>query len=186
MDNYIRVYDNVIHNSQEYIDTFSTRTYKDTIHEEKKDERISFTQVNLGEEDPLSKEYLRVMSEYFEIYKKDCNIKDFQMPDEHGYEAVRVKRYLKNDYDRFDAHVDVNNRSSARRFLAFFLYLNDVDEGGETEFLNIYKPGTYIKFKIKPQAGRMVVFPPLWNWPHAGRKPVTDEKYLLHSYLHYV
>jgi hypothetical protein len=186
MDNYIRVYDNVIHNSQEYIDTFSTRTYKDTIHEEKKDERISFTQVNLGEEDPLSKEYLRVMNEYFEIYKKDCNIKDYQMPDEFGYETVRIKRYLSNDYDRFDDHVDVGDYASSRRFLAFFVYLNNVEEGGETEFLNIYKPGTYIKFKINPKAGRMVVFPPLWSWPHKGHKPVSGKKYLLHSYLHYV
>ena len=48
MDNYIRVYDNVIHNSQEYIDTFSTRTYKDTIHEEKKDERKSTLKISTG------------------------------------------------------------------------------------------------------------------------------------------
>ena len=115
-----------------------------------------------------------------------ANIKDYQLPDEFGYETVRIKRYLSNDYDRFDDHVDVGNHASSRRFLAFFVYLNNVEEGGETEFLNIYKPGTYIKFKINPKAGRMVVFPPLWNWPHAGRKPVTGEKYLLHSYLHYV
>ena len=186
MDNYIRVYDNVFHNSQEYIDRFYSTPKHDTVHEKKKDERISFMQVTLGPSDSLSREYVRIMNEYFEIYKEDCNIKDFQLPEEHGYEAVRIKRYLKNDYDRFDGHVDVGDHRSAKRFLAFFVYLNDVKEGGETEFLNLYKPGTYIKFKIKPQAGRMVIFPPLWNWPHAGCKPISGKKYLAHSYLHYV
>lgn len=186
MDNYVRVYDSVIHNCKEYIDKFYSTPKHNMVHEEKKDERISFMQATLGPSDPLSKEYLRVMGEYFEMYKKDCNIKDYQMPDDYGYEAVRIKRYAVNDYDRFDAHVDVNSHRSAARFLAFFLYLNDVDEGGETEFLNFYKPGTYIKFKIKPQAGRMVVFPPLWSWPHAGLRPISDKKYLLHSYFHYV
>ena len=50
-------------------------------------------------------------------------------PETYGYEAIRMKRYLANDYDRFDPHVDVIDHNSARRFLSFFIYLNDVEEG---------------------------------------------------------
>ena len=64
--------------------------------------------------------------------------------------------------------------------------MNDVDEGGETEFLNLYKPGTYIPFTVKPKRGRMLMFPPTWQYYHAGLKPISGMKYLLHSYLHYV
>jgi len=96
-----------------------------------------------------------------------------------------MKRYLNNNYDRFDPHVDVKNYETSRRFLAFFIYLNDVDEGGETEFININKPGTYIPLKIEPRRGRLLMFPPLWMYYHAGLKPVSNNKYLIHSYCHY-
>ena len=60
----------------------------------------------------------------------------------------------------------------ARRFLLCMLYLNDIDEGGETEFINLVKPGTYIPYLIQPKRGRLLMFPPMWPWPHAGLKPV--------------
>ena len=55
-------------------------------------------------------------------------------------------------------------------------YLNDVENGGETEFLNV---------SIKPKAGTLVVFPPLWMFPHKGNAPISGSKYLLSTYLHY-
>jgi hypothetical protein len=98
-------------------------------------------------------------------------------PDKYGYETIRMKRYLANDYDRFDYHVDVKDYATARRFLAFFIYLNDVEEGGETEFLF---------GRVKPKMGRLVMFPPMWPWFHAGQKPVSGTKYFIQSYCHYV
>ena len=106
-------------------------------------------------------------------------------PETYGYEAIRIKRYLNNDYDRFDPHVDVIDHNSSRRFLSFFIYLNDVDEGGETEFVNINKAGTYIPYKIQPKRGRLLMFPPMWPWVHAGRIPISGKKYLINSYCHY-
>ena len=31
--------------------------------------------------------------------------------------------------------------------------MNDVEEGGETEFVNLYKPGTYVPFKVEAKRG---------------------------------
>ena len=39
-----------------------------------------------------------------------------------------------------------------QRALAWMVYLNDVEEGGETEFL-------YQQLKIKPSKGRVVIWP---------------------------
>ena len=129
---------------------------------------------------------LEVIQSYVARYIVDAKLGKKDLPTTYGYEAVRIKRYYSNEYDRFDRHVDVMDYASARRFLAFFIYLNDVEEGGETEFVNLKKKGTYIPYKITPKAGRMVVFPPMFPWPHAGLRPVSNMKYLLHSYLHYV
>jgi len=128
---------------------------------------------------------LQVFQDYIMAYINDCNIQPKQWPPLYGYEAIRIKRYLNNDYDRFDPHVDVLNTETSRRFLSFFIYLNDVDEGGETEFININKPGTYIPLKIKPRRGQLLMFPPLWMYYHAGLKPVSNSKYLINSYCHY-
>ena len=98
----------------------------------------------------------------------------------HGftYEQLRIKRYNNNNHDQFGSHIDAVSSDTAKRFLAFFWYLNDVEEGGETEFFNI-------GLKVKPKAGKLVMFPPLWLFPHKGNKPISNEKYLLSSYLHF-
>ncbi|BCU94503.1 MAG: hypothetical protein CM15mV5_1640 [uncultured marine virus] len=50
------------------------------------------------------------------------------------WEFARIKKYTKNTEDQFAPHVDVGDHASAKRFLAFLVYLNDVEEGGETNF----------------------------------------------------
>ena len=191
MDNYIRVYDEVIDEKscKMLIEKFenSFDDYEEVNQLEDK-EVISFKQINLHDyQDWNSVEngMLEVFQDYILNYKIDCNFKDKQWPQSYGYEAIRMKRYLPNDYDRFDPHVDVLNYETARRFLTFFIYLNDVDEGGETKFLNLNKEGTYIPLTVNPKRGRLLMFPPMWPWYHAGLKPISSEKYLIHSYCHY-
>jgi hypothetical protein len=98
-------------------------------------------------------------------------------PARYLQEGIRIKRYLPNNFDRFDEHVDATE-GCEKRFLNFLIYLNDVEEGGETEF-------PQLPLSVNPKAGTMVVFPPMWPWLHAGRKPISGPKYFAHSYLHY-
>ena len=53
-------------------------------------------------------------------------------PEKFGVEAFKIKRYLPNTTDEFPEHVDVRDRSTARRFLVMFAYLTN-NEAGETE-----------------------------------------------------
>jgi hypothetical protein len=55
-------------------------------------------------------------------------------------------------------------------------YLNDVDNGGETVFEELF---------IRPKLGTMIVFPPLWMFPHRGNPPISNLKYIMSTYLHY-
>jgi hypothetical protein len=62
------------------------------------------------------------------------------------------------------------------RALVFSIYLNDVEEGGETEFLHFSK-------RIKPKAGRIVIWPAGFPYVHRGNPPLSGEKYLLTSWM---
>ena len=192
MDKYIKIYDDVIDadSCNMLIGKFEAaeEDQYEEVRQVERDKAIAFTQINLvNNEDwaSVQKGMLEVFQDYIMAYINDCKIAPKQWPQTYGYEAIRIKRYLNNNYDRFDPHVDVKNQETSRRFLAFFIYLNDVDEGGETEFISINKPGTYIPLKIEPQRGRLLMFPPLWMYYHAGLKPVSNNKYLIHSYCHY-
>ena len=190
MDKWVQVYDNVIDelSCEELIKKFEdSHEYYQTVHQEDGDNAISFEQITLVEHEEwqsVQNGMLEMFQDYIVHYKLDCGVFDKMWPETYGYEAIRMKRYLANDYDRFDPHVDVMNHATSKRFLAFFIYLNDVEEGGETEFF-FNKPGTFIPFKVEPKRGRMLMFPPTWQYYHAGLKPISGKKYLIHSYCHY-
>ena len=192
MDRYIKIYDDVIDadSCNMLIGKFEAaeEDQYEEVRQVERDKAFAFTQINLvNNEDWASVQngMLEVFQDYIMAYINDCKIAPKQWPQTYGYEAIRIKRYLNNNYDRFDPHVDVMNQETSRRFLAFFIYLNDVDEGGETEFISINKPGTYIPLKITPRRGRLLMFPPQWMYYHAGLKPVSNSKYLINSYCHY-
>ena len=115
-------------------------------------------------------------------YKQDVGA---FFPEKVGFESLRMKRYDANSHDQFGWHSDVGDYASARRFLVMFFYLNDVEEGGETQFEFNRDYDKSIHFTIKPKCGRIVVFPPMWMYPHRGCKPISGAKYILSTYAHY-
>jgi hypothetical protein len=62
------------------------------------------------------------------------------------------------------------------RRLVTMLYLNTVDEGGETEFL-------YLHRRIQARKGRLLVFPAGFTHTHRGNPPLSNDKYILTSWL---
>ena len=108
-----------------------------------------------------------------QLYLKEKNIRFF--PEKYGYEVFRLKRYTKSD-GWFKEHVDVTGTDSMKRFFSFFCYLND---GGGTRF-------TDLDFTVESKPGRLLLFPPMWMFPHEALVSEENNKYLLHTYLHYV
>ena len=68
-------------------------------------------------------------------------------------------------------HCERNSGNSNNRVLSWILYLNDVEDGGETEFIHYSK-------RFKPVAGSLVVFPAHFTHVHRGNPPLTDTKYV--------
>jgi hypothetical protein len=145
------------------------------------DKKPNFTQFNLTanceQTEQIKNIHNLVISKVFEYKKKYYEFVDYRcFPTSHAFEQFRIKKYMNDGNDMFDTHVDVTDHESSRRFLSFVWYLNDVNVGGETVFSDL---------QIQPKTGRMVVFPPLWLFPHRGNRPISNEKYILSTYLHY-
>lgn len=75
-------------------------------------------------------------------------------------------------------HFEASDRHVGHRFMAYILYLNDVQDGGETEFL-------YQKKRVHPQQGRLVVFPASFTHTHRGNPPLSGDKYILTGWLEF-
>lgn len=97
------------------------------------------------------------------------------VPETQRTSELIIKRYRPGGEDRFQPHFDSLGEVS-NRYLVFLWYLNDVAEGGETAFVDL-------GLEVKPKAGRLLVFPPYWMFQHAGRAPVSNDKYILSTYF---
>lgn len=64
------------------------------------------------------------------------------------------------------------------RVLFYMYYLNDVTEGGETEFY-------FQKQRILPRQGRMVIAPAGFTHTHRGNVPRSGHKYIITSWLQF-
>lgn len=145
------------------------------------DRKPNLTQINLTQNREITEEVNQVQNyliqKTFEYRNKYYEFVDERVfPQSHAFEQYLIKRYLPNENEAFDAHVDVKDHETSRRFLSFFWYLNDVEVGGDTAFTDLI---------IKPKKGRLIVFPPLWMFPHKELDPISNPKYILSTYLHY-
>lgn len=89
----------------------------------------------------------------------------------------QIQKYNKND-GKYIYHHDfsINYEKRVYRIATFLWYLNDVIEGGETFFFE--------NIKIKPEKGKIVIFPSSWAFPHAGNIPVSNDKYIITGWLY--
>jgi hypothetical protein len=111
-------------------------------------------------------------------YQAETPLKTF--PKEIGCEMYRISKYeVGEDGGHFDYHVDVVNHESARRFVGFVWFLNDVEQGGEYFF-------PHPNVRVKPKKGRLLMFPSTWMYPYSVEKPVSNSSYVLTTYLHYM
>jgi hypothetical protein len=75
-------------------------------------------------------------------------------------------------------HCEHGNKQFSERTGVYLLYLNDVEEGGETEFL-------YLSKRIVPKKGRLLIFPPNYPWAHRGNPPLCGEKYIMTGWMEF-
>ena len=120
-----------------------------------------------------------------ERYKIDVDIHHYQWPETYGWEEFRLKKFRvdSNKGHGLELHTDIYSYAHAKRFLCMMIYLNDDFEEGETYF-------PLFESKVKPKTGRLLIFPPTWNYLHQGMPPQQPSKrgakYFIMTHLVYV
>lgn len=128
----------------------------------------------------LDQEMFKALHHSFNLYCDDCPQMSYILREnliiDSGYQ---IQRYMPNTGDQFKWHIDSGGTSSDR-ILAAIIYLNDVEEGGETEFDLGGK-----KALIKPERGSILWFPPTFMYPHRGLPTISGPKYIVTTFMIY-
>lgn len=75
-------------------------------------------------------------------------------------------------------HIEQSAGQPANRMLTWSIYLNDVTDGGETEFL-------YQKKKVAAKAGTLVIWPAGVTHPHRGNPPYSNDKFIITGWFEF-
>jgi hypothetical protein len=129
-------------------------------------------------ESPIAHEYCNelqtILSHYTEEYKFSNDVAPFGLT-----ERINIQHYKANEaFHKWHCERNSNVGASASRHLVFMTYLNDVAQGGETEFY-------YQELKIKPQKGLTVIFPSDWTHTHKGLSS-NEEKFIVTGWFNYL
>jgi hypothetical protein len=94
--------------------------------------------------------------------------------------GVQAQKYAQGsgnyNYWHCEVFPEAPQNEPLHRSLLFMFYLNDVAEGGQTEFF-------YQQRAIQPRAGRMVIAPGYFTHTHRGCTPISGDKYILTSWI---
>tara|TARA_R100001591_G_scaffold72805_1_gene80926 strand:- start:846 stop:1442 length:597 start_codon:yes stop_codon:yes gene_type:complete len=109
-------------------------------------------------------------------YKKNTGAGAGYNQEKFFYTEVKIQKTLPTEgYHVWHLEHGSGFDNESRAFV-YTIYLNDVEEGGETEFLHFSK-------RVKPKTGRIVIWPAAFPYVHRGNSPLSGEKYILTSWL---
>ena len=114
-----------------------------------------------------------------ENYKKNNNFgQDYHHLQE---KLVQVNNFMIQRYEqnkgKYVYNHDGSNEKKHSRVVTYLWYLNDMVEGGETDFFG----GS---FKVTPETGKLLLFPACWSFPHRGNMPISSSKYIVTGWLY--
>jgi len=123
-----------------------------------------------GEEDILGRELYNIISPLVDDYFLKYPNLFINIGNTH-WEDAHILRYESN-VGFYKFHFDTGGEDIDNRLVSVIMYLNDVEEGGETEF-------EYMDIDpIKPRRGDVVIFPSGTTHTHRGNMPISNEKYI--------
>ncbi|KAL7532333.1 hypothetical protein ACHAXR_004565 [Thalassiosira sp. AJA248-18] len=117
-------------------------------------------------------------------------IEDVTGVPQKNYESFQILQYHEGQFYKHhhDSSQTNNAKSAGHRILTFFLYLNDVEEGGETRFTNL-------DISIKPKKGRALVWPSVLNEDpnssdmrmyHEAKEVIKGTKYAANHWTQFI
>ena len=96
----------------------------------------------------------------------------------HSLSQLKIQQTMpKGGFHNF--HMEAQGRETALRVFVIMTYLNDVQEGGSTEFVQQ-------SMVVKPKAGRTVLWPAAFTHPHRGNPPYSGDKYIITGWVEFM
>lgn len=91
--------------------------------------------------------------------------------------SFNIQRYLPGGHF-LKVHSERTTLATSHRVLAWMTYLNDVEDGGETEFVQQ-------KLQVQPEQGKTLIWPAEWTHAHKANVLNSGEKYIITGWMHF-
>ena len=159
--------------------TLPRASYDTTLITKKNDDAISMTSVpesyfggQMNRLLSIFEEPDGVIDEWFQKYPVQDNYRGLMVS------GAKIQKTLPQQGYHIWHCEHCNCPSSQKSLLAWAIFLNDVEEGGELEFL-------YQSLRIKPKRGDIVLWPAGFTHMHRGNPPLKGEKYIVKGWIDY-
>ena len=186
--NFIGVYDNYItdaecnkaielfENQKKFKNTMDRKQFENAMAVEKKDMQYFASSSNLDVWWAELKSLIINFDQAFKHYIQETGAEGVYDNGEFHFTQLKLQKTLPTEgYHVWHIEHSRGFDNEPRAFV-FSIYLNNVDEGGETEFLHFSK-------RVKPKKGRIVIWPAGFPYVHRGNTPLSGEKYILTSWM---
>jgi hypothetical protein len=123
--------------------------------------------------------YTEAIENAFELYKKEYPWSNIMTTPWSFFPPFNLQKYNPGDaYNPMHIECGGPREGKIQRKFGFTTYLNDIEEGGETEFL-------LQGIKVKPKKGLTVIWPAGWTHPHRGIPAPNESKYIVTGWAGY-
>lgn len=169
-ENFIRVYKDAFtkEHCNELIEIYKKNVYEYSHSNNeslRQDKSIFLQDIERGQE------YLRKFYAYMgDPLRKYCD--EFPVLQDTSFASYTVRlQETKPSQGYHSWHYEKSAYDVRHRVLVWTVYLNDIDDGGETEFL-------YQSERYKPKQGSVMFFPASYTHTHRGNPPLKETKYI--------
>jgi len=124
------------------------------------------------------KPYIECLKKVLDSYMKEyprCYVEPFSLREQINIQYYKPNAAFKSWHcERSSVQLPIFDRH-----LVFMTYLNDVTDGGETEFY-------HQKLLVKPKKGLTLIWPAEWTHTHRGIVSPTQEKYIVTGWFSFI
>jgi len=124
----------------------------------------------------IFKQYINELHKCFLDYQNQWHflktmIKKVDIP------TFNIQKYLRGDHFA-SVHSERTTLNTLHRLFAWMTYLNDVEDGGQTNF-------NHYGIKIKPEIGKTLIWPAEWTHAHTGEILKGGTKYIITGWMNF-
>lgn len=121
-------------------------------------------------------EYMKKLHECYQDYLIQYPLLKGMIKDIH-IGKFNLQKYKKDGHFS-GIHSERTSLTTLHRLFAWMTYLNDVEDGGVTNF-------SHYKIDVTPEIGKTLIWPSEWTHAHSGGIVKSGTKYIITGWMHF-